>query len=272
MLSRITWPKVAANDATSGIADAYTAGKLKRACLQVVHSGDSLQVALRAVEGLRGASGVPVCVSSYLETVAQAQQLVAAGVERVCIALDGATPAVHMAAKEGDWSAKWRLLTECAEVLPGRVTTHLIVGLGESEEEMVDRLAVCVERGITVGLFAFTPVKGTAWGDRTAPPLAQYRRIQAAYYLLRAGYGREVIRCRQGRIIEFILDDPASLLIDGKAFQTSGCPDCNRPYYNERPGGVMYNYPGPLTADEAARAIAECEVIEVYGHAMADSQ
>ena len=28
----------------------------------------------------------------------------------------------------------------------------------------------------------------------------------------------------------------ATLLGNGDAFRTSGCPDCNRPYYNERPG------------------------------------
>ena len=38
-------------------------------------------------------------------------------------------------------------------------------------------------------------------------------------------------------------------------FETSGCPGCNRPYYNERPGGMLYNYPRPLTAAEAAREI-----------------
>ena len=24
---------------------------------------------------------------------------------------------------------------------------------------------------------------------------------------------------------------------------TSGCPHCNRPYYNEDPRGVLYNFP-----------------------------
>jgi len=29
----------------------------------------------------------------------------------------------------------------------------------------------------------------------------------------------------------------------GEPFVTSGCPGCNRPYYNEKPGGPLYNYP-----------------------------
>jgi biotin synthase len=43
----------------------------------------------------------------------------------------------------------------------------------------------------------------------------------------------------------------------GEPFQTSGCPDCNRPFYNEQPGGPLYNYPRPLMAGEVARAIQD---------------
>jgi biotin synthase len=263
MLSRVTWPAVPAREAADGIAAAFAAGRLKRACLQVVDSAGGADAAAEAVLDLHDLSAVPVCVSSHLERVEEAITLVAAGAERVCIALDAATPAVFRTVKEGDWQARWRLLTACAAALPGRITTHLIVGLGESEEEMVDTLAACRDHGITVGLFAFTPVKGTAWAGRKPPSLASYRRIQAARHLLGQGYGREVIRCRDGCIVGFDLPDTASLLADGRAFETSGCPDCNRPYYNERPGGVMYNFPRPLTAQEAAAAIADCQVIGV---------
>ena len=38
--------------------------------------------------------------------------------------------------------------------------------------------------------------------------------------------------------------------IPGDAFQTVGCPGCNRPYYNERPSGPLYNYPRDLTMEE----------------------
>ena len=41
-----------------------------------------------------------------------------------------------------------------------------------------------------------------------------------------------------------------------EAFRTSGCPGCNRPYYNERPGQIPYNYPRPPTPAELADAVA----------------
>jgi biotin synthase-related radical SAM superfamily protein len=60
----------------------------------------------------------------------------------------------------------------------------------------------------------------------------------------------------QGRLVGLGVSLPAT----GEAFRTSGCPDCNRPFYNEHPGGPLYNYPRPLTAEEAARAIQEMEI------------
>lgn len=259
-LSRITWPALPEEAAAEGIAGAYQAGRLKRACLQVVDSGQDEETAA-AVARLRGGSGIPVCVSSHLDTLEQAEKLLSTGADRICIALDGATPAVYEAVKEGNWQQQWELLLACADAFPGQVTTHLIVGLGETEAEMADRLTQCVGQGITVGLFAFTPVKGTAWQERSAPPVAVYRRLQIVHHLLRLGYGRKAFQVEKGRIVRFTLPETAALLADGKAFQTSGCPDCNRPYYNERPGGVMYNYPRPLRPDEVAAAIRECEII-----------
>jgi biotin synthase-related radical SAM superfamily protein len=60
----------------------------------------------------------------------------------------------------------------------------------------------------------------------------------------------------EGRLIGLGALLPAS----GEPFQTSGCPDCNRPFYNEQPSGPLYNYPRPLTASEAGQAIQEMEI------------
>ena len=48
-----------------------------------------------------------------------------------------------------------------------------------------------------------------------------------------------------------------SFIANGEAFQTSGCTGCNRPYYNERPRGPMYNYPRSLTPDEVKTILEE---------------
>jgi biotin synthase len=112
--------------------------------------------------------------------------------------------------------------------------------------------------GITVGLFAFTPVRGTHLADRPPPPVAVYRRMQMARWLIVHDQARaeEMAFGPDGGLLRFGVSPPAG----GLAFRTSGCPDCNRPYYNEQPGGPLYNYPRPLTEKEAARALAEMEI------------
>ncbi|QJW48689.1 radical SAM protein [bacterium BFN5] len=183
LLSRVTWPEIPEQEATEAIHTAFQAGRLKRACLQVVRTPQSWQVSLEALESLTSESSIPVCISSTIDSVEQARELIERGAERICIALDGATPEVFCQVKEGDWTRRWELLSQCASEFSGRASTHLMVGLGETEEEMVNTIADCVAQGITVGLFAFTPIRGTAWFDRQPPPIGQYRRVHLLFVL-----------------------------------------------------------------------------------------
>jgi biotin synthase len=150
------------------------------------------------------------------------------------------------------------LIEETSRAFPGRTAVHLIAGLGESERELVERIQWAHDLGVTTGLFAFTPVPGTRRGKLPAPPLASYRRMQAAHWLIARSESHydNLLFDAEDRLIRL----GAPLPQDGSPFQTSGCPDCNRPYYNERPGGVIYNYPRPLTREEADRALAEMEL------------
>ncbi len=257
VLSRITWPAFHADEVAKSISTAYEKGDIKRVCLQVVNNKEGWENTLQSLKALGEEGSVPICVSSYFEHVDQAKILINAGAQKVCIALDGATPAIYQQAKQGNWQERWSLLTECAAALPGKITTHLIVGLGETEEEMVERIAECMKRGIGVGLFSFTPISGTSWAHRMPPAIGHYRRVQIAYQLLHKGYEVDVIRYREGRISSFDVPDLQGLLANGEAFETKGCPDCNRPYYNESPRGIMYNYPRKLTANEVEQAMQE---------------
>jgi biotin synthase len=108
--------------------------------------------------------------------------------------------------------------------------------------------------GVLPALFAFTPVRGTALENLSQPSLDSYRRVQLARYLLVHGKtSLELMRFdANGKIVSFGV--PSAILEaavnGGVPFQTSGCPDCNRPFYNEKPSGPMYNYPKELNKKE----------------------
>ena len=116
---------------------------------------------------------------------------------------------------------------------------------------MVQTIREMLSCGVTVGMFAFTPIPGTAMADAPSPPLGSYRRIQIAHHLLSRDLGafRQIGFSPHGRIVDLGMPLPElrSLLEDGRAFRTSGCPGCNRPFANETPTqameGLLRNYP-----------------------------
>jgi biotin synthase-related radical SAM superfamily protein len=101
--------------------------------------------------------------------------------------------------------------------------------------------------GVVSGLFAFTPIPQTPLEDRPPPPIGSYRRIQVARHLIDEGMARfeSMDFNNKGEVIHFGVDrdELEELISTGEPFITSGCPECNRPFYNESPRGPIYNYP-----------------------------
>jgi len=134
------------------------------------------------------------------------------------------------------------------------VSTHLIVGLGETEKEMMESTQWCVDNGIYPALFSFTPVPGTSLEHHASPTIRHYRRIQLARHLIVSGKVRmdKMSFDMKGSIIDFGASQVElnKTIRSGYPFVTSGCPDCNRPYYNEKAGGPLFNYPTQPTSKE----------------------
>ena len=254
-LSRIVWPEYSIDSVTKALRDQPS---LQRYCFQTADTAGWLEgtkalLARLQQEGL----ATPACISCRPHNLHEVEELLSAGADRVSIALDACTPAV--AQKVGRaWQSTYELLKAAAAQFPGKMSTHLIIGLGETEREAIELMEILHQQSITVALFAFTPVKGTSMADHPQPPLDVYRRVQAALYLLKHG---------SNTLWHWTEQDHLSLTkkqleaLRPEAFQTSGCPDCNRPYYNEKPGGVMYNYPRPLRANEFAQCLQELEAV-----------
>jgi biotin synthase len=147
-------------------------------------------------------------------------------------------------------------LGEAVEVFGKKhVTTHLIAGLGEKEEDFIKMIQRCVDLGVYPALFAFTPIPGTVMASHPPPPLDYYRKLQVAHFLITHGIRRyEDMKFKDCCLIDFDLSKNklSEVIRTGEPFRTSGCPGCNRPYYNERPGGPIYNYPQQPSAEETA--------------------
>jgi biotin synthase len=166
--------------------------------------------------------------------------------------------------KGGLQEKRVELLLSCAEKYPGKISTHLICGLGESEKEILSMINCFVSLGITVGLFAFTPLKGTDLEKWASPLPGAYRRVQIGHYLLNrniAAFNDFLFNDEKLISCGLTENNLKKSLADGWAFRTSGCPDCNRPYYNEHPGGELYNYHYPPGKEAIAAALHQSELL-----------
>lgn len=264
-LSRITWPTFAVTDLLRPERAELLRDSFARICIQTVVSprrADQLQELVRLIRQTPGLGDIPISSSILPESTEEVGRLLAAGVERIGIPLDAANPWIFHQTKNGDYSRVYQLIKEAAMAYPGKISTHVIIGLGETEADAARVLQDFWSAGVRIGLFAFTPVPGTRLAKLPPPPLGQYRRIQVLNYLLATGLPMELTFSPDGRIRDFgySRSELEGLLSAGTAFRTSGCPGCNRPYYNERPGQTMYNYPRPLTTLEIEKAFAELEL------------
>jgi len=270
LLSRISWPQFHRDSFLLGLVQPEAKAVLQRICFQVVQDKVALEDTKKWVLAVKNKTDLPICVSAGPQTLEEVQALLDLGVEHVSIALDAATSEIYAQSKDGAWQERFDLLSEAAQKFPGHMATHLIVGLGESEEAMVKCLQAMYDQGITVALFAFTPIKGTRMEAVKQPNMAHYRRVQVAHDLIRTGLARtDNFKFRDGQLTDFGNSvDELKKTRGGQPFQTSGCSGCNRPYYNETPGEELYNYPKPLTTEEVEAAWAYLKEVrdqrEVY--------
>lgn len=257
-LSRVTWPEYDLPTVAAHLAQASARGDLRRVCLQVTVTRTAFEQSLAILQAVKAACDLPFDVAILPRDMDQVRALLEAGAGTIGFGLDAACERIFQGVKGGAWPRIVGLIEATARAFPGHAAVHLIAGLGETEYEMVQRIQWAHDLGLVVGLFAFTPLPGTSLFGRPAPSLASYRRMQAARWLIVHGLARheEMGFQPDGRLIRLNAELPP----EGEPFRTSGCPDCNRPFYNERPGGVMYNYPRPLTGDEAAQAYRDLEL------------
>jgi biotin synthase len=254
MLSRVTWPIFLTRQVLQKMKAITEKKSIKRVCIQALNYPTVFKDVLSLVKEIRSVVNLPISVSCQPFGEEEMKKLAQVGVDRIGIPLDTATKDIFdkikgsLANSPYTWEKHQEALKKAVEIFgKGKVSTHLIVGLGETEEEMVKMIQWCVDNSVCPGLFSFTPVLGTALESGSQPSLDHYRRIQLACYLIvNKGIRYENMTSNSdGCLIDFGVskDELLQTVRCGKPFLTSGCPDCNRPYYNERPGGPLYNYP-----------------------------
>jgi len=261
LLSRVCWPVFSTKSVFKALESAYSNRKMRRVCIQALNYADVFKHLVALTKTIKRHIAVPVSVSCQPLSRENLQRLAEAGVDRIGIALDAATEKLFNEVKGASaggpytWGSQFGQLCEALEVFgKGKVSTHLIVGLGETENDVISLIQKCVDMGVLPALFAFTPVRGTPFENKPQPLIEVYRRVQLARYLIVNGWARsEDMRFDGfGCLTNYGVEKETLMWIveSGKPFLTSGCLDCNRPFYNEKPSGPIYNYPRKIRVQE----------------------
>jgi biotin synthase-related radical SAM superfamily protein len=261
MLSRVSWPIFSTNQAIDKFQARFRKDTIKRVCIQALNYPMVFTHVEVLVMAIKGRTDLPISVSCQPLIAENIKRVADAGAERIGIPLDAATESLFeriKGARAGgpySWRRQFELLKNAVSIFGrGRVSTHLIVGLGETERETISVIQKCKDMGVSPALFAFTPILGTRLERERQPTTERYRRVQVARSLILNGEATtaKMRFSKKGQLTDFGTgkDTIKRVVQSGQPFLTTGCPNCNRPYYNEKPSGPIYNFPRELTERE----------------------
>ena len=152
LLSRVTWPVFSTKSVLKRVQSAVATARIKRVCIQALNYGDVFAHLAAIVRAVKLHAKVPVSISCQPQNRQNIVRLAEAGADRIGIALDAATEKLFDEVKGSgaggpyNWERQFRRLQEAVEFFgKGNVSTHLIIGLGETEKEAVHIIQQCVD-------------------------------------------------------------------------------------------------------------------------------
>jgi biotin synthase len=266
---RVEWPTYPLEVVVERLKNGY-ASHIERVCLSMITHKRAVEDTLRITKILSTSLQLPISllINPTLLKDGDLLKLREAGAERIGVAIDCATQEIFEAHRGRGvngphrWKRYWEVLGEVVQVFgEGKMGAHLIVGLGESEEEMVRCIQRVKELGGRTHLFSFYPERGSLLEGRSPANPSQFRRIQLARYLIDHNLvSVSSIKFEGGRISDFGLpeEELQNIINSGRPFQTSGCPGrsmdgaCNRPFGDGPPSDIR-SYPFPLGRGDIKR-------------------
>ncbi len=259
---RVDWPAVPMAEVIDIVARDGAKSPFHRMCISMIthpRSDDDIVSVLKAWTDRIDPETIPVSILSNPTTMGRADvaRLKDLGADIFTVALDAATPDIFDRTRgkgvdsPHSWRKYWEILNDAHDIF-GRQKfgAHIIVGMGETEYDVLTLVQKLVDMGGHSHMFCFFPEKGSLMDHLPATPRDQWRRVQLGRYIIDYAGGRvESMRFDSaGRVIEFGLPkrELESIIDKAVAFRTSGCPGkvaedvsaCDRPYGDSPPSNI----------------------------------
>lgn len=264
---RVEWPLVRTDDLVTRMAERETG--LTRLCISMVTHGhayrDTCDITERIATRLR--TPLSILVAPPTLNRDRLERFRALGVDMIGIGLDAVTETLFRTLRTDvpagglSWEKYWEVVTDAREIFgPWKVNVHTLVGLGETDEDLIGLFVLLTEREIFPYLFCFNPEPDSRMAEHPKSPIRRWRRLQLAKHLVQTqGYGTNDFRFDpEGNLLAIHGDQDRvySIVDTGVPFVTNGCPGesgepgCTRPYGSYRPSEPFRDYPFVPTTED----------------------
>jgi biotin synthase-related radical SAM superfamily protein len=267
---RVEWPLVRTDELVERLAEHESS--LTRLCISMVTHGraypDTLDISRRITS--RVSTPLSLLVAPPTLNEQRLRAFKDAGADMIGIGLDAVTEQLFASLRTNvpkgglKWSQYWHIVGLARDIFgPWKVNCHTLVGLGETDSDLLGIFASLLERQIFSYLFCFNPEPDSRMGSVAKTPLRRWRRIQLAKFLLEErGLSPDAFRFDDHGMLAAIAA-PRTLieevLADGHAFMTNGCPSsggepgCTRPMGSWRPTEAPRDFPWRPSAAETSQ-------------------
>jgi biotin synthase len=263
---RVDWPAVPLDRTIDIVARDGEKTPFHRMCISMIthpRSDEDTVTVLKKWTARIEPKTLPVSILSNPTTMTRedVKRLHQLGADIFTVALDAATPEIFDRTRgkgvqsPHSWRKYWEILMDAREIFgPRKFGAHIIVGMGETEHDVLQLVQKLVDLGGHSHMICFFPEKGALMDHLPARPLERWRRVQLARYLIDyRGVRVESMRFDDaGRVIHYGVPESEMQTVvgEGIAFRTSGCPGkfrddvsaCDRPYGDSPPSNIA-SYP-----------------------------
>ena len=283
---RVEWPLVETDDLVDRMAKYED--KLTRLCISMVTHGRAYRDTFEITKRIREKVAMPLSILVAPPTLnrERLQTFKNLGVDMIGIGLDAVTEDLFRRHRTDvpsggglSWEKYWEVVNDSREIFgPWKVNCHTLVGLGETDHDMISLFIDLCNREIFPYLFCFNPEPDSRMGEEPKSSISRWRRIQLAKYLIETEDFRwEHFAFDQEGVLSEIKDEQryGAGVVDQAVearipFMTNGCPGpngepgCTRPYGSYRPSEPMRDYPFLPNDDDLTIIRSEMALHEVH--------
>jgi biotin synthase len=226
---RVEWPLVETDELVSRMVRHES--KLTRLCISMVTNGRSFPDTCEITRRIRAGVATPLSILVAPPTLnrERLEEFRNLGVDMIGIGLDAVTEDLFRRHRTDvpsggglSWAKYWEVVNDARDLFgPWKVNCHTLVGLGETDLDMVDLFIRLCDHQIFPYLFCFNPEPDSRLGERAKSSITRWRRVQLAKYLIEteASVGTHsnsttTGSCRRSKVVESsrLRSTPVSLL------------------------------------------------------------